>query len=91
MILKAVICLFKGHDINPDESIVRDIMTDKRNWLCKCHRCGLYEMHDGAISNQTITLTKSEAYRTKMELERDVMNAVYCHLKKQIESENKNG
>lgn len=74
MILKAVICLFKGHDINPDESIVGDIMIDKRNWLCKCHRCGLYEMHDGAISNQTLTLTKSGAYRLKMEFERDVMN-----------------
>jgi len=74
MILKAVICLFKGHDIDPNESIVGDIMIDKRNWLCKCRRCGLYEMHDGAISNMTITLTKSQAMRTKMELERDVLN-----------------
>lgn len=74
MILKAVICLFKGHDIDPNESIVGDIMRDKRNWLCKCRRCGLYEMHDGAISNMTITLTKSQAMRTKMELERDVLN-----------------
>ena len=74
MILKAIICLFKGHDINPDESIVGDIMIDKRNWLCKCHRCGLYEMHDGAISQATITLTESSALRTKMELERDILN-----------------
>ena len=74
MILKAVICLFKGHDIDPNESIVGDIMIDKRNWLCKCHRCGLYEMHDGAISNLTITLTKSQAMRTKMEFERDMLN-----------------
>ena len=74
MILKAIICLFKGHDIDPDESIVRDFMIDKRNWLCKCHRCGLYEMHDGAISQGSITLTKSQALRTKMEFERDVMN-----------------
>ena len=73
MILKAFVCLFKGHDIDPDESIVRDIMTDKRNWLCKCHRCGLYEMHDGAISNKTITLTESQALRTKMEFERDIL------------------
>ena len=73
MILKAFICLFKGHDIDPDESIVGDIMTDKRNWLCKCHRCGLYEMHDGAISNKTITLTESQALRTKMEFERDML------------------
>ena len=74
MIIKAIICIFKGHDINPDESIVGDIMKDKRNWLCKCHRCGLYEMHDGAISQSNITLTKSQAYRTKMEFERDFMN-----------------
>lgn len=73
MILKAFVCLFKGHDIDPDESIVKGIMTDKRNWLCKCHRCGLYEMHDGAISNKTITLTESEAMRTKMEFERDIL------------------
>lgn len=73
MILKSIICIFKGHDINPDESIVGNIMTDKRNWLCKCHRCGLYEMHDGAISNITITLTESQALRTKMEFERDMM------------------
>lgn len=73
MILKAVICLFKGHDIDPDESIVKDIIRDKRNWLCKCHRCGLYVMHDGAISNLTTTLTKNQAMRTKMELERDVL------------------
>ena len=74
MILKAIICLFKGHDVDPDESIVGDIMIDKRNWLCKCHRCGLYEMHDGAMSQMTITLTKSQALRTKMEFERDMMN-----------------
>ena len=69
MIIKAVICFFNGHDVNPDESIIGDVMIDKRNWLCKCHRCGLYEMHDGAIS-----LTKGQAYRTKMEFEQDIKN-----------------
>ena len=73
MLIKGIVCLFKGHDIDPDESIVGNTMLDKRNWLCRCHRCGLYEMHDGAISNSNITLTKSQAYRTKMEFERDVM------------------
>lgn len=71
MILKAVVCLFKGHDINPDESIVKDVMIDKRNWLCRCRRCGLYEMRDGAISNTRITITKRQAMRTKMEFEQD--------------------
>lgn len=73
MILKAVVCMFKGHDIDPNESIVGNIMRDKRNWICKCHRCGLYEMHDGAISGLSITLTKSQAMQTKMELERDIL------------------
>ena len=74
MIFKAIICFFNGHDVNPDESIIGDVMIDKRNWLCKCHRCGLYEMHDGAISNRSITLTKGQAYRTKMEFEQDIKN-----------------
>ncbi len=68
MILKAIICLFKGHDVDPKESIVGDIMIDKRNWLCKCHRCGLYEMHDGAISMTSITITEGQAYRTRRDL-----------------------
>ena len=68
-LLKAIICQFKGHDINPDESIVRDIMKDKRNWLCQCHRCGMYEMHDGAISGGSVVLTKKEAYKIKKDLE----------------------
>jgi len=71
MIFRIIECLFKGHDIDPEESIVKDIMLDKRNWLCKCHRCGMYEMHDGAISNQTVTLSERRALRTKLELERD--------------------
>ena len=68
-LLKAIICQFKGHDIDPDESILNDVMRDKRNWLCQCHRCGMYEMHDGAISGESVTLTKSEAYRVKRDIE----------------------
>ena len=65
MILKSIVCLLKGHDINPEENIVE--MLDKRNWLCKCHRCGLYEMHDGAISNSSVTVRE----KTAMEIKRD--------------------
>ena len=72
-ILKSIICVFKEHDVDPEESIVKDIMYDPRNWLCKCHRCGLYEMHDGAILNSSVTLTESEALRVKMDLERETM------------------
>ena len=68
-LLKAFICLFKGHDINQDESILSDVMKDKRNWLCQCHRCGLYEMRDGAISGKSVILTKREAYKVKKDLE----------------------
>jgi len=68
MILKRIECLFKGHDVDPAESIVADIMTDKRNWLCKCHRCGRYVMHDGAISGGTVTMSEGEAIRLKTEL-----------------------
>ena len=69
-LLKAIICRFRGHDIDPDESIIAcNIMNDKRNWLCQCHRCGLYEMHDGAISGMSVTLTKREAYKIKKDLE----------------------
>lgn len=65
MILKSIVCLFKGHDIKPEESIVNTL--DERNWLCKCHRCGLYEMRDGAISNSSITVRE----KTAMEIKRD--------------------
>lgn len=71
MILKSIVCLFKGHDINPEESIVPS-MNDNRTWLCKCHRCGLYEMHDGAISNTSITLTRREAIKTKRHFEAEM-------------------
>ena len=69
-LLKAIICHFKGHNIDPDESII--VMKDKRNWLCQCHRCGLYEMHDGAISGMSVTLTKKEAYKIKKDLEHQI-------------------
>jgi len=76
MIFKAIICMVKGHDINPDESIVGHIMLDKRNWLCRCHRCGLYVMNDGAISNSSITISERQAMKTKRDFERDFMEIV---------------
>ena len=69
MILRMIECLFKGHVIDPSESIVGDIMIDKRNWLCKCHRCGRYLMHDGAMSGGTVTMSEREALQTKKEFE----------------------
>lgn len=83
MILKSIVCLFKGHDINPEESIVTS-MTDKRNWLCKCHRCGLYELHDGAISNTSVTLTRRGAKETKRYLEAEIaeINRIVSNMRK---------
>jgi len=66
-IIKSIICLFKGHDINTSESLVKDYMHDSRNWLCECHRCGLYVMHDGATSGLSVTLTKKGAYNARDE------------------------
>jgi len=72
-IIKSIICLFKGHVINTSESLVKDYMLDNRNWLCECHRCGLYEMHDGATSGLSITLTKREAYKKRDEFITEVI------------------
>ena len=77
MIFKTIVCLFKGHIIDPNESIVGDTMIDKRNWLCKCHRCGLYIMHDGAISNRSVILTESQALRVKTEFEHEFKGENY--------------
>ena len=71
-ILKYPVCLIKGHDIDLNENIMADIISDKRNWLCPCHRCGLYEMHDGAISGMTITITEAEAKRVKRETQSEI-------------------
>lgn len=73
MIFKFPICLIKGHEINPDESIVKDFMLDKRNWLCRCKRCGLYVMHDGAISGMSVMLTRRGAMDTKRDFERSML------------------
>lgn len=72
-IIKSIICLFKGHVINTFESLVKDYMHDSRNWLCECHRCGLYEMHDGATSGLSVTLTKREAYKKRDEFITEVI------------------
>lgn len=72
MKLKVIICLIKGHNIDRNESIVSATMMDKRNWLCRCKRCGYYLMHDGAGSGLTILLNEKEAYQIKNDFEKDV-------------------
>lgn len=75
MIFKAILCLFKGHDIDPKESLVGDIMICSNNWLCRCHRCRLYVMHDGAISGKSIVVTKRSAEKIAKEF-REEMGAM---------------
>lgn len=79
MKIKAIICLIKGHNIDIDESIVSATMRDKRNWLCKCKRCGYYVMHDGAISGLTILLNEKEANQLKNDFENDVARILNNH------------
>lgn len=61
------ICAIKGHDVNQKESLVDDIMIDKRNLLCKCHRCNWYVMYDGATSGMEMILTKHSAEQVSRE------------------------
>lgn len=82
-IIKDLICHFKGHVIDSSESILADTMLDCRNWLCRCHRCGVYLMHDGAISGGTITVSKRTAYKIKAEFEEQ-----FAQIVKELEDEN---
>lgn len=79
-ILLYPICAIKGHNVDPNESIVGETMIDRRNWLCKCHRCGLYEMHDGAISGISLTVTHKTAMRIKWDFETE-----FARLKDMVE------
>ena len=71
MILKRLICGFKGHDPDPDDDLIEGIMNDPRNWLRRCKRCGRYVMHDGANSGLTVTLSESEAKQEAEGLRRE--------------------
>ena len=72
MRIKAIKCMFVGHVIEPSENIVADIIHDKRNWICKCHRCGLYLMHDGANSGITVTMSEKTARWVRKRIEHDI-------------------
>ena len=75
-------CFFSRHCIiDTSESIVSGIMHDERNFLCQCQRCGLYVMHDGAISGLTIRfMSEKEAFRIKRDFEN-----TFKHLRKGAE------
>lgn len=66
--IRRIACHLKGHKIDPSESIVKEWIKDPRNYLCKCHRCGKYVMHDGAISRMTIVLNEEQAMSVKREI-----------------------
>ena len=67
-------CLINGHKVETSESIVQDYMLNPRNWLCKCKNCGLYVMHDGAISGKSVLLTERSALKTKQEFIDEAIN-----------------
>ena len=73
MVLKRIICNFKGHDPDPDDDLIAGIMNDPRNWLRRCKRCGRYVMHDGAISGITLTLSEKEARQVAKDLEAEIV------------------
>ena len=65
--IKYLVCtIIKGHEIDPKESIMLDVMINPNNLLCPCHRCGFYYMYDSS-SGMGITLTKKQADKTKQE------------------------
>lgn len=72
MRIKAIKCVFVGHVVDLSENIVADIIHDKRNWICKCHRCGLYLLHDGANSGMTVTISEKMARRVRKRIEHDI-------------------
>lgn len=64
--IKFIGCLVKGHEINPKESIMLDVMINPYNLLCPCHRCGFYMMYD-SMSGMGVTITKKQAFKIKQE------------------------
>ena len=64
-VFKVIKCGFKGHKLE-EPSIIP--FLDKRNYLKKCSRCGLYEAHD-CLTGVHMTIGKRAAYRLKEEFE----------------------
>lgn len=64
--IKFIGCLVKGHEVNPKESIMLDVMINPNNLLCKCHRCGFYIAYC-SMSGIGLTLTEKGAYKFKAE------------------------
>ena len=73
MILKRIICGFKGHDPDPDDDLIAGFTNEPRNWMRRCKRCGRYVMHDGAISGITLTLSEKEARQAAKDLEAEIV------------------
>ena len=64
-ILKFPICMIKGHVLDTP-SIINFI--DKRDYLKKCSRCGLYHAYSD-ISMISVPMTEREAMKIKREFE----------------------
>ena len=79
MILKRLICGFKGHDPDPDDDLIAGFTNEPRNWMRRCKRCGRYIMHDGAISGITLTLSEKEARQVAKDLEAEIVAIIGRH------------
>lgn len=90
-IFKAVVCKVKGHVVDPEKDNIIFFQTahlNSRNWICKCKRCGVYIMHDGALSGMSVTISKKEAFKIKKEYERDMIDLIGKRLERMVKNEN---
>ena len=91
-IFKAIVCKMKGHVVDPEKDnimVFQTIKCDSRNWICKCKRCGVYIMHDGALSGMSVTISKKEAFKIKEDYKQDMLNLIHKQLEKVADSERK--
>lgn len=65
-IFKFPICMIKGHVLDTP-SIIN--FMDKRNYLKKCSRCGLYHAYSD-LNMISTTMTEREAMKMKRKFER---------------------
>lgn len=64
--IKFISCMINGHEVDPYESIMRDVMINPNNWLCPCHHCGFYIAYD-ELRNIKVPMTRKSAFKLKEE------------------------
>ena len=66
-LIKCPVCFLKGHRL--DTPSIIDFM-DKRNYLKRCSRCGLYHGYS-VMSDISLTVTKKTAMKFKREFDEE--------------------